>query len=70
MAKANGKRTRKWWWVAGLAVLAGAGAVAARPRAAQEPEKDKVKTATAAVSDVQVRVTEVGSVEPQVKVDV
>jgi HlyD family secretion protein len=70
MAKANGKRTRKWWWLAGLAVLVGGGAVAARPRSAAEPEKDKVKTTTAAVGDVQVRVTEVGSVEPQVKVDV
>jgi HlyD family secretion protein len=70
MAKANGKRTRKWWWLAGLAVLVGVGAVAARPRSAAEPEKDKVKTATAALGDVQVRVTEVGSVEPQVKVDV
>ena len=69
MARTNGKRTRKWWWLAGLVVLAGV-AVAARPRSAAEPEKDKVKTAAAALGDVQVRVTEVGSVEPQVKVDV
>ena len=42
----------------------------ARPKAKPEDEKDKIKTAKAEVADVQVRVTEVGSVEPQVKVDV
>jgi HlyD family secretion protein len=49
-----------------LAVIA----AVARPKAGPEPEKDKVKTAKAEISTVQVRVTEVGSVEPQVKVDV
>jgi HlyD family secretion protein len=33
-------------------------------------DKDKIRTAKAEIGDVQVRVTEVGSVEPQVKVDV
>jgi HlyD family secretion protein len=56
--------------VAVLAVVTVAGAVAARPKGKPEEEKDKVKTAKAEVADVQVRVTEVGSVEPQVKVDV
>jgi HlyD family secretion protein len=70
MAKGNGKRSRKWWWVAGLALVTAVGAAAARPQGKPEEEKDKVKTAKAEVGDVQVRVTEVGSVEPQVKVDV
>jgi HlyD family secretion protein len=70
MAKGNGRRSRKWWWVVGLALATAAGAAAARPKGKPEEEKDKVKTAKAEVGDVQVRVTEVGSVEPQVKVDV
>jgi len=70
MAKSKGKRVRRWLWIGALAVLAiGAGAFALRPKGPAE-EKDKVKTAKAEVSDVQVRVTEVGSVEPDVKVDV
>ena len=71
MAKANGRRTRKWWWIGGIAVLALAGTGwALRPKGAPEEDKNKIKTAKAEVGDVQVRVTEVGSVEPQVKVDV
>src|SRR5262245_15643973 len=70
MAKTNGRRVRKYWWVAGLLAAAVVAAQALRPKAPAEPEKDKVKTAKAAMGDVQVRVTEVGSVEPQVKVDV
>jgi HlyD family secretion protein len=46
------------------------GLVAARPKADKKEDKDPVRTAKADVADVQVRVTEVGSVEPQVKVDV
>src|SRR5262245_32013466 len=71
MAKANGKRVRRRIWI-GLAVLAaaGGGLGMTRPKAKPEDEKGKVKTAKAEVGDVQVRVTEVGSVEPQVKVDV
>ena len=70
MAKTNGKgrRSRKWWWIGGLLVL-----VLAAVRGSKSPEedpKDKVKTAKAEMGAVQVRVTEVGSVEPQVKVDV
>jgi len=71
MAKSNGKRVRRRIWI-GLVVLAvaGIGLTLARPKAKTEDEKAKIKTAKAEVSDVQVRVTEVGSVEPQVKVDV
>jgi len=71
MVRSNGKRARKWL-LAGALVAAGvtAAAVVARPRGKPEEEKDKIKTAKAEVTDVQVRVTEVGSVEPQVKVDV
>ena len=69
MAKANGRRVRRWW-VLGGAVLVAAGVALARPKAPEKDEKDKVKTAKAETGSVQVRVTEVGSVEPQVKVDV
>ena len=71
MAKSNGKRVRRRIWI-GLAILAiaGIGFTVARPKAKAEDEKGKIKTAKAEVADVQVRVTEVGSVEPQVKVDV
>jgi HlyD family secretion protein len=70
MPKANGKRTRKWWWIGGIAVLAVGAGLALKPKGKPEEEKNKIKTAKAEVADVQVRVTEVGSVEPQVKVDV
>jgi len=70
MAKAKGRRARKWWWLAAGLMLAGAGLLANRPKGPAEDPKDKVKLAKAETADVQVRVTEVGSVEPQVKVDV
>jgi HlyD family secretion protein len=71
MAKSNGKRVRRWLWIGGLALaIAVIGFAFARPKGKAEEEKDKVKTAKAEVADVQVRVTEVGSVEPDVKVDV
>lgn len=70
MSKLNGRRARKWWWVGGAALLAVVGIAAARPKGPAQDEKDKVKTAKAELGAVQVRVTEVGSVEPQVKVDV
>jgi HlyD family secretion protein len=62
---------RRWIWIGvlGLAVAGGAFALT-RPKGNLGEEKDKVKTAKAEVADVQVRVTEVGSVEPDVKVDV
>jgi HlyD family secretion protein len=71
MAKSNGKRVRRRIWI-GLAVLAvaGIGMAMARPKPEKEDAKGKTKTAKAEVADVQVRVSEVGSVEPQVKVDV
>ncbi len=70
MKKSSGKRARKWLWIGALALLVAGGAVAARPGAKPAEDKDKIRTAKAEVGDVQVRVTEVGSVEPQVKVDV
>jgi HlyD family secretion protein len=50
--------------------LAVAAFAIARPKSPEEDPKGKVKTAKAEVGAVQVRVTEVGSVEPLVKVDV
>jgi HlyD family secretion protein len=70
MARTNGKKTRKWWWIGGAALLAVVGLAAARPKGPAEEDKNKTKTAKAEMGAVQVRVTEVGSVEPQVKVDV
>ncbi len=71
MAKSKGKRVRRWLWIGALTVaVAGIGYTFARPKGKPGDEKDKVKTAKAEVADVQVRVTEVGSVEPDVKVDV
>jgi HlyD family secretion protein len=70
MAKSKARRSRKWLWVFGSVLLA-AGGYAFRPgKEAKENDKDKVKTARTEMGDVQVRVTEVGSVEPLVKVDV
>jgi HlyD family secretion protein len=60
---------RRWWWTLAVAALA-LGGLLARPRADKKEDKDAVRTTKADVADVQVRVTEVGSVEPQVKVDV
>jgi HlyD family secretion protein len=71
MAKSKGKRVRRWLWIGALTVaVAGIGYAFARPKGKPGDEKDTVKTAKAEVADVQVRVTEVGSVEPDVKVDV
>ena len=70
MPKANGKRGCRWWWVGGMALLAVAAGLALRPKGTPEEDKNKTKTSKAEVGDVQIRVTEVGSVEPQVKVDV
>ena len=68
MSKRRGRR--KWWWTFGIAVLAAGLAAVARPHSDPAVEKEKTRTAKADVADIQVRVTEVGSVEPQVKVDV
>jgi HlyD family secretion protein len=70
MTKSNRKRLRRWIWIGVLAVAVVGGFAAFRPKGQPAEDKDKVKTAKAEVGDVQVRVTEVGSVEPDVKVDV
>lgn len=69
MRTLKGKRGRKFWWLGAVGVLALIG-VATRQNGKPAEEKDKLRTAKATVGEVQVRVTEVGSVEPQVKVDV
>jgi HlyD family secretion protein len=70
MAKSNGKRVRRWLFIGILAVAVVGGFLALRPKGQPAEDKDKVKTAKAELGDVRVRVTEVGSVEPDVKVDV
>jgi HlyD family secretion protein len=71
MAKSKGKRVRRWLWIGALTLaVVGIGYTFAHPKGKPDEDKDKVKTAKAEVADVQVRVTEVGSVEPDVKVDV
>jgi len=62
-------RRRGFWIAAGVGVVL-IGALAARPKGAAKADKDAVRTAKAEIGDVQVRVSEVGSVEPLVKVDV
>lgn len=69
MRSSNGKRLRRFWWLGAIGALALI-ALAAWPKGAPAEEKDKLRTSKVEVGDVQVRVTEVGSVEPHVKVDV
>jgi HlyD family secretion protein len=51
-------------------VLAIGGTVAIKGNGKEKPPESPVKTGKAEVADVQVKVTEVGTVEPEVKVDV
>lgn len=72
MSKGKNRPGRKVWITiaalgAGAAVFAAKGNSSA---AAADPKKDEYKTAKVETGDVQVRVSEVGSVEPLVKVDV
>ncbi len=70
MGQAKGKRVRRWLWIGALALVVVGVAAVLRPKGKPEEEKDKVKTAKAEIADVQIRVAEVGSVEPDVKVDI
>jgi HlyD family secretion protein len=70
MAKANGRRVRRWMWVVGSILVLAAAGFLLRPKGDGGPEKVETRLAKAEVADVQVRVAEVGSVEPLVKVDV
>lgn len=66
------KRKRKLTWfivIALLVVVAGGVAMKAKGNNKKE-EKAPVKTGKAEVADIQVKVTEVGNVEPEVKVEV
>jgi HlyD family secretion protein len=69
MSKPRSRAKRAWIALAAVAVAATL-AAAARPRGEAVKDEQKVKTAKAEAADVQVRVSEVGSVEPLVKVDV
>ncbi len=65
------KRAKKWFVIgaAGVLLVGAAGALAFRSRG-PAAEKTDTPTAKAAFADVQVEVTEIGTVEPEVKVDV
>jgi HlyD family secretion protein len=70
MARTNGRKSRKWLWLGALAVLLAGGLALSRSAGKTDEEKDERRTAKVERGDVQVRVSEVGSVEPLVKVDV
>jgi HlyD family secretion protein len=65
------KRKKVWIFSIILAVVVVGVFVAMKAKGANKPEaKPPVKTGKAEVADVQVKVTEVGNVQPEVKVDV
>jgi HlyD family secretion protein len=68
------RKKKKWWILIAVVVLvAAAGAFAAKTKANSNGETEKgpeIPTLAASVDDVQVVVREVGTVEPEVKVDV
>jgi HlyD family secretion protein len=72
MLKGKRRPGRKSWAaiVAGLAIAGFALSQSGRAGESKDAKKDEIKTARVEKGDVQVRVTEVGSVEPLVKVDV
>lgn len=76
MTEFKNLKKRRWGKKTVIAlVLAGVGIAVALSRGSanastEGDKKDEIKTAKVEKGDVQVRVTEVGSVEPQVKVDV
>ena len=67
----SAKRKRKITILTVVAlVIAIGGTVAIKGNSKEKPPESPVKTGKAEVADVQVKVTEVGTVEPEVKVDV
>ena len=68
----SGKRKRKWTIITVIVVvLAIGGAVAMKASGKdKKPPESPVKTGKAEIADVQVKVTEVGTIEPEVKVEV
>lgn len=67
-------RSKKRWLIAGVIILAAVTAtVAARSRTAGSPDEDKgpdIPVLAASIDDVQVVVREIGTVEPEIKVDI
>src|SRR5437870_5550793 len=64
------KSKKKWIILAVVAVVIVLVGVAATRSKGNEPEKSPFRTAKAEVADIQQKVTEVGNVTPEVKVDV
>jgi HlyD family secretion protein len=67
------RRKKRWLWLAMVPVLVAVVAFAAKGRSSSDKDEEKgpeVPTLAAKMGDVQVVVREVGTVEPEVKVDV
>ncbi|MFH1177161.1 MAG: efflux RND transporter periplasmic adaptor subunit [Acidobacteriota bacterium] len=65
------QRKKKWLILVGaLAVVAVGSAVALAPRTRNQEKKDELALGKAGYADVQVEVTEIGTVEPEIKVEV
>ncbi|MCG6963544.1 MAG: hypothetical protein LJE95_09790, partial [Acidobacteria bacterium] len=67
------RRKKRWLWLAMVPVLVAVVAFAAKGRSSTDKDEEKgpeVPTLAARMGDVQVVVREVGTVEPEVKVDV
>ena len=65
------KSSRKWLVIGAVVIVCAAGAVALKARGKDAgPPKTETPVGKAVIGDVQVEVTEVGTVEPEVKVDV
>jgi len=65
-------KKKRWIVAGGIVVLVAAGGAAAYATRSRGPAKDKLETPVGkvALTDVEVEVTEIGTVEPEIKVDV